>query len=398
MVLLRVKNADFSRKFEEWYIKNPDECYGEMNYTNDEADIRTSWHKYQRMHNNGHSVFMNVFCVLAGLVVLVVNTACYVLSLDNFDVYYSVTSFAVITVVGVLIMLVPLRDAISDRRAANKRVNDILSSGFAGVPCGCRFYNNRVEYISCCEHVIYNIEDIEYIYECDDGLYFMLYGNGLRYIPARFFDREFAYLVTERLSVVGFDIYRRRQYMDVQPEAAAIVDFEPPAVELCEPITEFNYIIDRRSAMQFTGCGRMKLPEIFHFAAAAILGIFVINMIFFRDMGTALNWGILILDIIYMLICLMLHFSGIPLECDKYTGQYIIRFFEGHMSVISGSSVIKADYRNIHSAERRKGCLILGISRADGIHKLIIPDYAVPNIEEFMSFMQSTGILKHKKS
>ncbi len=389
-----MKNADFARKFEEWYIQNPDECYGEMNYTNNEADIRLSCNKYQRMHNNGRATFMNVFCVLAGIIVLLVNVIIYATSFRSVDIYYDSTIFWCVTAASILIMLLPLKDAIGGRREIDRLINDTLSSGFANMNCGCRFYNGRVEFISCREHVIYAMEDIEYIYECTDGLYFMLYSGGMRYIPARFFDREFAYIVTERLSVTGLDIYRRREYMAVSAEAAAIEDFEPPVVESCDPLVELNYIIDRRFAMMFTGCGRVKLPEMLHFAAAGILGIFVIYMIFFRDMPTLLNWGILILDVIYILIGVMLHLSGTHLECERYTGQYIVRFFEGHMSIVSGNSVYKTEYCNIPPAESKKDCMILKINCVGGIQKLIIPHYAVSNLEELQNFLQSVGLIQ----
>ena len=391
---MRVKNADFTAKFEEWYIKNPNECYGEMSYINYEADVRTAWMKYRRLYNSGHRVFMNVFSLLAGIAVLVMNTILYIASLKSFDVYYSVSTFVGITVVGIVIMLMPLWDAAVGRYRAERHINDALAAGFAGVVCGCRFYNDRVEFISCREHVIYHIEDIEYIYECADGLYFMIYGGGLRYIPARFFDSEFARLVTERLSVTGFDIYRRRQYMAVMPEAEQAGSFSPPEVEQCEPVMELNYIIDRRAAMRLTGCGRLRPIELIHLTAAAILGICIGYMILFRDIGTLLNRGILILDVIYILICLLLHFSGINLECDRYAGKYAARFFEGHMSVIDESSVQKIDYRNIRSVQCKKECCILNTDWADGRRSIVIPYYALTDVDEFLGFMRAVGLIK----
>ena len=391
---MRVKNADFTAKFEEWYIKNPNECYGEMSYINNEADVRAAWMKYRRLYNSGHRVFMNVFSLLAGIAVLVMNTILYIASLKSFDMYYSVSTFVGITVMGIVILLLPLWDAALGRYRAERCINDALAAGFAGVVCGCRFYNDRVEFISCREHVIYCIEDIEYIYECADGLYFMLYGGGLRYIPARFFDREFACLVTERLSVTGFDIYRRRQYMAVMPEAEEAGGFTSPEVEQCEPVMEINYIIDRRAARQLTGCGRLRPIEAIHLTAAAILGIFIAYMILFRDIDTLLNRGILILDIIYILICLLLHFSGITLECDRYAGKYVMRFFDGHVSVISQSSVTKIDYGNIRSAQCKRDCCILNADWSDGRRSIVIPYYAVTNVDEFLRFMQAVGLIK----
>ncbi len=391
---MRVKNADFAAKFEKWYVQNPDECYGEMSYTNNEADIRTAWNKYWRIYNSGHTMFMQVACLLAGIVMLSVNTLLYMAGRRSFDIYYSGSSFGWMTVLGIAVLLIPLWDSLGCKYKAGKRIKAVLASGCAGMTCGCRFCNDRVEFISDREHVIYPIADIEYIYECTDGLYFMLYGGGLRYIPARFFDSEFACLVTERLSVSGFDIYRRRQYMAVQSEAEDAGDFSPPEIEPCEPVSEFSYIIDRPAARRLTGCGRLRPLEWLHFTMVVLLAAVMVYIIFFRGMDTLLNRGILILDVIYTVICLLMHLSGIPLECDRYTGKYLTRLFDGHMSVISGSSVTKIDYRTIHSAKRRDGCCIFTVNGAEGRRDLLIPDYALPDAEAFVGFMQSKDVLK----
>lgn len=388
-----MKNADFAAKSEEWCVRNPEECYGEMNYTNNEADIRTAWSRYRKIYNSSSEAFFNVICVLSGIAMLVVNTILYFFSLISFDVLYSGSAFGIMTVAGLVILLMPLGDALREKRKADRMTEGVLSSGIAGVTCGCRFYNNRIEFISCREHVIYTINEIEYIYECVDGLYIMLFGNGLRYIPARFFDREFACLITERLGVTFSDVYRRRQYMTVSVEAEPCGGFSSPDIERCEPDAEFSYIVDRRTARRLTGCGRMRPIEIIHTILAVLLGLFVAYLIFFSGMDTALNRGILILDIIYLVICLLMHLSGIPIECDRYAGRFLTRFFDEHMSVVSRSSVIKIYYRSIRSVKHGNECCIFTLNGADGVRNLVIPDYAVPDVEGFIKFMQSKGIL-----
>lgn len=389
---MRVKNADFAAKFEEWYINNPDECFGEMNFTNDANDIQTSARKHSRMLHRGYGIFMNVFCVLAGLLIILMNVMFYINSLIDFDIYYSDRNFWLVTALGLLIALLPVRDAVVKHLALRRRIDDMLSSGSVGLNCGCRFYNSRVEFISAREHTVYRVDDIENIYECVDGLYFMMYSGDFRYIPARFFDGQFAYDVTERLSVVCFDKYIRRRYMQVPSVAAPMADFETPAVEENTPLYEFSYIIDRPSAKKFTRCGRMKPGEIIQLAAMLILGGVLTYMIFFRELGTALNWGILILDIIYVAICVILHLSGIELECERYSGKYTMRFFNGHVSAVSGSSAVKINYEEIGEAERRSDCIIFKTRQIGGTCSFILPHYAVENLEEFTDFLQIKGI------
>lgn len=389
---MRVKNADFAAKFEEWYINNPDECCGEMNFTNDANDIQLSARRHSRMLHRGYGIFMNVFCVLAGLIIILMNVMFYINSLMDFDLYYSDTTFLLVTVLGLLVALLPVRDAVVKRMVLKRRINDMLSSGSVGLNCGCRFYNSRVEFISAREHTVYRVDDIENIYECADGLYFMMYSGDFRYIPSRFFDNQFAYDITERLSVVCFDKYIRRGYMQVPPVAAPMPDFETPAVEEDSPLFEFSYIIDRPSAKKFTRCGRMKLGEAVQLAAMIILGGVLVYMIFFRELGTALNWGILILDIIYVAICVTLHLSGVELECERYSGKYIMRFFDRHVAAVSGSSAVKINYEGIRETERRSDCIIFKTRQIGGTGSFILPYYAVENIEEFTNFLQIKGI------
>lgn len=387
-----MKNADFAAKFEEWYINNPDECCGEMNFTNDANDIRLSARKHSRMLHRGGGIFMNVFCVLAGLVIILMNLMFYINSLMDFNLYYSSTTFWLVTMLGLLIALLPVRDAVVKYIALKRRVDDMLSSGSVGLSFGCRFYNSRVEFISSREHTVYRVDDIENIYECADGLYFMMYTGDFRYIPSRFFDSRFAYHITERLSVICFDKYIRRGYMQVPQIAAPMPDFETPSVEEDAPLFEFSYIIDRPSAKKFTRCGRMKLGEAVQLAAMMILGGVLGYMIFFRDMGTALNWAIMILNVIYVAICVTLHLSDIELECERYSGKYIMRFFAGHVSAVSGSSAVKINYDGIREAERRSDCIIFKTRQISGTGSFILPHYAVENIEELERFLDSINL------
>lgn len=381
------KKSGFTANFEEWCIKKPNECYGEMNYTLNSGDIYRSMKKYVNNKRSVYDNLENAYCVLVGFVAFAINLYFYIDSLIDF-LPHSEWIFMVFAFIGFCAMLMPLGDIKINEKHAEALTQLELMCDNSNLKRGCRFYNNRVEFISCNSRMVYNNDNIKKIYEFPDGLYFFSRSGGFEYIPAEFFDRDFAYLVTGRLRVTFFEKYKRCEYMNVPTMAEFAVEYEFPLIEDSNPSYEFNYILDRKSVKKFTGCGRLNKSDIIQWAAMLFFSAMLIYSIFSGNGSNAIIWLLLVFNIFYTLTSIARRLSDMKQECEKYIGEYNVRFFYGHISVVSGYSVKKIAYKSICKICQKNGSMVFETYSDLDTNKVIIPYYAVKNVQSFQYFVE----------
>lgn len=357
-----------------------------MNYTLNSDDIRRAMKRYV---NNKRSVYDNLdnaYCVFAGFVSFAINLYFYIDSLVGF-IPRNELIFLLFSFIGFCVMLMPLADINENKRQAEALTQLEIMCANVNLKCGCRFYNNRVEFMSCNSCAVYNNDNIKRICEFSDGLYFFSGSDGFEYIPAGFFDRDFAYLVTERLRVTFFEKYKRYNYMHVPVIAAPAAEYESPLVDNSNLSYDFHYILDRKSVKKFTGCSKLNKIDIFQWAAMIFLSTMLVNSIFSGNGFNTIIWLLLIFNIFYTLTAIARKFSDIRKECQKYIGEYNVRFFYGHLSVISKDSVKKIAYGSIYRICQKNGSMVFETYSSLGANKIIIPYYAVEDVQSFKYFI-----------
>lgn len=364
---------------------------GGMNYSFTEQDCVTAAHNYFHTILSHKNKLSFVFAIV--YFVLLVQMIALIIFLYPKNSEFS-SSIMFLSVLTALILFLLIFRPVIRKKNITKTIENSVRDEEINLPIKLIFYEDRIERINSASYVILGFEEITRMCELKDGLY-IIYQNGrFTYIPARFFNKDFAFQIMSFLHQKLGARYKRFAYMDVSDAAEYPGEPTSPMVEETEPRYEFDFVMKKKDVAAMTR-GNSLLCSVITTVIFAVISAVCLSCHASYEILSCLLYLFGLIAGIAAVLLLLITFKSFSL--NKFASKNMhMKFFDDHVTMITEKSVKKRNYAMIKSVERLKKFIRIILNNST---LLYVPESAAQSAEQFAEFEQFIkGFVQKKKS